>query len=349
MGLRGYVLKRLGYSVILIILALSFNFYLFMLMPGNPEDLFVPARGISQSEMELFKAQFRHNWGLDQPLYMQYLVYIKNMFTWNFGTTMSGSGPVADQMMLRIPWTILLIGASTVISITVGIVTGVICAHKRGSKLDNGIVATGLMLGSLPTFWLGLVFIEIVSGWLAPGWPTGHIYPVEWGVGNTPFPYAFTITGGTIRVNPSGALTLVGGILQHAFLPVLTLSVFLFGGYTLLTRATMLESLTEDYIVTARAKGVNETAVLFKHALKNASLPIITSVALAFGFLFSGAAITETVFSWEGLGLWIFQSVQAKDYFSMQAIFYIITLCVIIANIVADFVYGIVDPRIKYG
>jgi peptide/nickel transport system permease protein len=287
-------------------------------------------------------------WGLDQPFHIRLLVYFGNMFTWNFGTTITGSRLVASQLAIRIPWTLVLVGLSTVVSIAVGIVTGVICAHKRGTKLDSGILLTSLMTGSLPTFWLGMVFIAFFA--LRLGWfPTGHIYPPDWGAGNIPFPQAFTISGGTVQVNASGAMTYVGGILSHAFLPVLTLSVFLFGSYTLLVRATMLESLTEDYIVTARAKGMNETTVLFKHALKNASLPIITTVALAFGFLFSGAAITETVFSWEGLGRWIFEAVSAKDYFSMQAIFYIITLMVIISNVVADLLYGIVDPRVKYG
>jgi len=132
-------------------------------------------------------------------------------------------------------------------------------------------------------------------------------------------------------------------------LPITTLTLFSYGGYLLLTRATMIEALTEDYITTARAKGVPERSVIFKHALKNASLPLITSAALAFGFMLSGAIITEGVFSWPGMGRWIFQSITFNDYSSLQAVFYIIAVLVIVANIMADILYGIIDPRIKYG
>jgi peptide/nickel transport system permease protein len=348
MGLRSYVAKRLVYSVILILLAMSVNFFLFMVMPGDVEDLFVPPKGLPKAEYERQLTIFRHKWGLDQPLLNRYFTYLKNMFTWDFGRTILFNKDVAQQIMLRIPWTLMLVGLSTVFSIILGILTGVISAYKRGTPLDSGILMSALMVGSLPTFWLGMVFIVIFTGWL--NWfPSAHIFPPEWGSGNTPFPQAFFITGGTIQFNGPGALTLLGGIVSHAVLPVLTLTIFLYGGYTLLVRATMIDALTEDYIVTARAKGVSETSVLFSHALRNASLPLITSVALAFGFLFSGATITETVFSYEGLGRWIYESVTVKDFFAMQAIFYIITLCVIIANILADLLYGVVDPRIKYG
>ena len=348
MGLRNYVAKRLAYSVVLIILAMTVNFYIFQIMPGDVEDLFIPPKGLPHAEYLKLVETFRHNWGLDQPLYLRYFAYLKNMFTWNFGDSILNGNAVSAEIMLRMPWTLLLVGLATIMSILFGVLIGVLCAHRRGTAIDSGLLVSALILGTLPTFWLGLVFIIIFTNTL--GWfPSGHIYPPNWGVGSTPFPVAYTINGGTIQVNASGALTLISGILSHAFLPVLTLSVFLYGSYTLLTRATMIDALTEDYVVTARAKGVGETSVLFKHALKNASLPIITAIALAFGGLFSGAVITETVFSWEGLGRWIYQSVVSKDFFSMQAIFFIITLCVIIANIIADLVYGLVDPRIKYG
>ena len=129
---------------------------------------------------------------------------------------------------------------------------------------------------------------------------------------------------------------------------MLTLTLFFYGGHLLLTRATMVESLGEDYVVTARAKGLPERTVLFKHALKNASLPIVTNAALSFGFILSGAIITETIFNWKGLGLWLFNSIQFKDYPVMQAMFFMIALCVIAANFLADVIYGVLDPRIKY-
>jgi peptide/nickel transport system permease protein len=318
--------------------------------------VFIQQRGLAPSLANQLIYEFNHNWGLDQPLHIRYLVYLKNMFTWNFGISMANRTPVAGQILARIPWTLILIGLATVISIVIGITLGVVSAYKRGSTLDSTNLVAALMLGSVPVFWLGLVFVVILSQWLRL-FPPSLAWPSEWGLpGQAPILYSVSnaVAQGsngfvtTLNVG-SGALTVAAGLVSHAFLPVFTLSIFLYGGYTLLARATMIDALTEDYIVTARAKGVSETSVLFRHALRNASLPIITAVALAFGFLFSGATITETVFSWPGLGLWIFRAVQLKDFFAMQAIFFIITLMVIIANIMADFLYGVVDPRIKYG
>jgi len=356
MGLRAYVARRLVYAVILIVAAMSLNFAIFLLMPGEVATVFIQQRGLSPQLANQLIAEFNHNWGLDQPPLTRYAIYLKNMFTFNFGISMSGNRqPVAGMILERIPWTLLLIGSATVISILLGIATGVASAYKRGTLFDSGNLVTSLMLGTVPVFWLGLVLVVIFTQTL--GWfPASLGVPPEWArLGSPPVAFSFgssvASSSGSIlaTVSTSSSLEFFVGILSHAFLPVLTLTLFLYGGYTLLARATMIDALTEDYIVTARAKGVSETSVLFRHALKNASLPIITSVALAFGFLFSGATITETVFSYPGLGYWIFNAVQLKDFFSMQAIFYIITLMVIIANILADFLYGIVDPRIKYG
>jgi peptide/nickel transport system permease protein len=354
MGLRSYVARRLVYAVILIVAAMTLNFIIFMLMPGEAASVFQQQRGLDPKMAALLRAEFNHQWGFDQPPLTRYLLYLKNMFTWNFGTSMYYRDAVAGEIMVRIPWTLLLIGSATVVSILVGIAVGVICAYKRGSAFDSGNLIASLMFGTVPVFWLGLVFIVIFGEWLA-WFPSSHAWPDNWALMGTP-PVMYSIGSGVVTssnsvvtaISTSSSLQYISGILSHAFLPVFTLSIFLYGGHVLLARATMIDALTEDYIVTARAKGVSETSVLFRHALKNASLPIITAVALAFGFLFSGATITETVFSWPGLGYWIYQAVIQYDFFAMQAIFYIITLMVIIANILADFLYGIVDPRIKY-
>jgi peptide/nickel transport system permease protein len=355
MGLRSYIARRLVYAVILIVAAMSLNFAIFLLMPGEVATVFIQQRGLSPQLANQLIAEFNHDWGLDQPPLTRWAVYLKNMFTWNFGISMSGSHlPVAGQILQRIPWTLLLIGSATVISILLGVATGVLSAYKRGSVFDSTNLIAALMLGSVPVFWLGLVFIVIFCKDLQ-WFPSSLGWPPAWALmAQPPIPYSASsavVSSSSVLTtfSVSSSLQWLGGILSHAFLPVVVLSIFLYGGYTLLARATMIDALTEDYIVTARAKGVSETSVLFNHALKNASLPIITAVALAFGFLFSGATITETVFAYPGLGYWIFTSVTLKDFFSMQAIFYIITLMVIIANILADFLYGVVDPRIKYG
>jgi peptide/nickel transport system permease protein len=207
----------------------------------------------------------------------------------------------------------------------------VIAAYKRGGSLDTALVTASLATYSIPVFWIGwliLSFFAIQLGWFE----VGRVTPSAW---------AFN--------PPTSIIEYVAGRLYMIVLPSLTLFLFLFGGWILLTRATVLETITEDYVTTARAKGLPERTVLFKHVLKNASLPLITSVALTFGFLISGAIITETVFSYGGMGLMIWRAITSVDIPVMQAFFFIMALLVIVSNFVADLLYGVIDPRIKYG
>ncbi|MEM1589537.1 MAG: ABC transporter permease, partial [Candidatus Bathyarchaeia archaeon] len=193
---------------------------------------------------------------------------------------------------------------------------------------------------------MGIVFLMIFASYL--GWfPIAGAFPREWLLpGKWPQPIAtFNLFGLNISI-PSTVE--IFERIRHAFLPIATLTLFQYGGWLLLTRATMIEALTEDYILTAKAKGVKTRNLLLKHALKNASLPLITNAALAFGFMFTGAIITETVYTWPGMGTLIWTAIATLDYPILQAVFFIIALCVIIANFIADLAYGVIDPRIKY-
>ncbi len=259
------------------------------------------------------------------------------------------------MMALRVPYTLLLLGSATIVSILIGVILGVFVIQKRGGLIDSGAVTTSLVLGALPTFWLGLVFLMFFYSNLRL-FPNKGAFPDAWTLpGRWPLMYSTSVSSTPaglstlFTLNASQVWRLIEGYLRHLFLPLLTLTVFSFGGWLLLTRATMLEVVTEDYIVTARAKGLPESTVMFRHALKNASLPLITSAALSFGFLLTGAIITETVFTYPGLGAWTWSAILVLDYSVLMAIFYIISICVIVANIVADLLYGIIDPRIKYG
>jgi len=246
---------------------------------------------------------------------------------------------------------LLLMGTSEILAIIIGIALGVIAAHRRGGIFDNVSVLASLTTYSLPSFWIGMMLLLLF--YFNLGWfPNAGTYPRDWAIiyqstGGFPPKIILGMLFGTVIALPS--ITEISGRMLHLFLPTLTLTLFSYGGYLLLTRATMLETLSEDYIVTARAKGLKERTVLFKHALKNASLPLITSAAMTFGFILSGAIITEQVFTYPGLGQWTWAAISYSDYPVLQAIFYIIALCVIVANFVADVLYGIVDPRIKYG
>lgn len=355
MGLRSFIAKRIVYSVILIMAVIIVNFILFMAMPGDPAGMLMAAYSRESPETRRIREEaLRNLWGIGEPQYIQLLKYIRNLLTWNFGIEIAGRRPIGEVMATKIPYTLLTLGLSTVLSIIIGLLLGMAVIQRRGGIFDTGSVVGSLIVGSLPTFWLGLVLLWLFSNTLR-WFPGAQAFPTDWAGGRWPQPVSVTgviSSGGlgmAVSLNTTQAWDLFYGYFSHLVLPLATLTIFNFGGWLLLTRATMLDAITEDYVVTARAKGLSERSVLYKHALKNASLPIITSAALSFGFVLSGAIITETVFSYPGLGGWIFDALNFRDYSVLMAFFYVISLCVIIANVVSDLLYGIIDPRIKYG
>lgn len=328
MGFKTYLAKKFVYLLILIYFVISLNFVIFMLMPGDPTAVFAGAARLSDPvALEAVRARFH----LNESMWVRYVSYISNMVTFYFGYSFYSGKLVSDGIGSRLANTLALVGLSTVLSISLGTLLGVIASAKRGKLFDTANVTVSLMFFSVPSFWIGMLLLSIFSNWL--GWfPNAGAIPRDWAY-NPP-------------VNVFQELI---GRLHHLFLPVLTLTLFQYGGYLLLTRATMLEALTEDYVVTARAKGVRERSILYKHALKNASLPLITNVAISFGFILSGAIITEQVFTYQGLGFWLWQAINTTDYPVLNAMFFIIALCVIVANFISDLLYGVVDPRIRYG
>lgn len=227
--------------------------------------------------------------------------------------------------MARLPNTLLLVGTATVLSIVIGMVVGIVVSSRRGSVLDITAITFGFLGNSVPIFWLGLILLLVFG------------VDLKW----------FPIRGTTSVPAPTEPLALVLDIMWHMTLPTFALVIILFGGYALVMRAAMLDVLTEDYIQLARAKGLTERTVLYKHALRNAMLPMVTVIALAFGFLLSGALLTETVFSWYGLGRYIWDAILKQDYPALQGIFFIISVMVVAANLIADLIYGFLDPRIK--
>ncbi len=343
MGFRTYLLKRLINTVVLIVFVIILNFAIFELLPGSQGAISNLVEGSRASygnkdalqHLEIlyglckgFDAQARC---IPTSVWDKFTNYFVRMITFDFGQSQQTGHPVLADIVQtgRLVNTLLLLGVSTVISLIIGIFLGVIVASRRGGIVDSAWVTVSLTTYSLPTFFMGLVFILIFAQSL--GWfPGGGVTPEIWILGTPPL------------------LTQIWVRMQYLFLPALTLTLFFYGGNLLLTRATMTEALTEDYIVTARAKGLPERTVLFKHALKNASLPIVTNAALAFGSLLGGAIITETVFNWDGMGHWLYNAIGWRDFPVMQAMFYIIALCVIAANLISDIVYGMIDPRIKY-
>ena len=342
MGFRLYLIKRLINTAILLVFVIVLNFAIFELLPGTQGSIanLIQNPRASPDSLRHLEIVYGICSGFDASgkcipasVWTKFTVYFTRMITFDFGTSQQTGDPVLYDIVNsgRLVNTLLLLGVSTAIALVIGIFLGVIAASRRGGLFDSSSVVVSLTTYSLPTFFIGLVFILVFAAIL--GWfPGGGVTPstTEWIKGQVPLTEQILVR------------------MKYLFLPALTLTMYFYGGNLLLTRATMTEALTEDYITTARAKGLPERTVLFKHALKNASLPIVTNAALSFGTILSGAIITETVFNWDGMGSWLFKAIGWHDFPVMQAVFYIIALCVIGANLVSDILYGMIDPRIKY-
>ena len=305
------------------------NWVIFQAMPGV-QGAIAALQGNPRATPQGF-ITLQNRYGLNASPETRFVNYFWSMLTFNFGNSYNTQHLVLTDMISsgKLANTLLLLGSSTVLSIVIGIFLGVLAARRRGGVVDNVAVTASLTTFSLPTFFMGIIFLSVFA--IGLNWfPVGEVVPAGWEVASPPL------------------LQQIIPRLQHLFLPMLTLTLFTYGGFLLLTRATMLETLNEDYIVTAKAKGLKERTILFRHALKNASLPLVTASALSFGAILGGAIITETVFSWDGLGRWLFIAIGSKDFPVMQAMFYILALATIIANFISDLVYGIIDPRVRY-
>jgi peptide/nickel transport system permease protein len=353
MGLREYVIRRSIYMVLLIVVVVCFNFFLFrlptFLFGVDPISMMISDDLRTRMTTE-FLERIYNSFGLVMNpdifdwIYM-FWRYLVNMFTGNFGVSFLSQRPVIDTIVERLPNTLLLMGTSSMVAILLGIWTGVKVASDPGSKKDIGAVTVALFIYAIPVFWLGMVLL-MVFGFMLPSW-TSATFGFEIG-----FPQFGTISyevWDVARTSPFGALIVAGDVLHHLVLPMITLGVGRYGGYFLYMRNNLIDVMTEDYILTARAKGLDENQVLYKHGMKNAMLPMVTIIAMTFGFMIDGATLTETVFTWRGMGRYIFESLIALDYPVVQAIFLIIAITAVLANFVADLLYGVLDPRIKYG
>jgi peptide/nickel transport system permease protein len=322
MSLKSYLLKRIAYSVVLMFFALSLNFVIFRMAPGDPIQVVASGTRLEPEMVE----RLIELWGLREPLHVQYIRYMRSTLTWDFGYSYYSLEPVSREIRERLPNTLLLMGTSLLFAALFGTLFGIYAAYKRGSLFDMTAVTVSLFSYALPTFWMGLILIYVM----------GYVFGL--------FPLAGTIS----RPPPLDPIVKAFDVAWHLFLPGLTLFLFSYGSWLLMMRSTLLEALHEDYITTARAKGVPERGVLFRHAFRNAMLPLVTNVALTIPGILNGAILTETVFSWRGLGLYTWGAIQFNDYPVLQALFFIFALVTVVCNFIVDVVYGFIDPRIKY-
>jgi peptide/nickel transport system permease protein len=278
--MRDYLIKRIVVSLLVLWIVASLNFIIFQVVsPVNPVDTFAPS-SLDVTPEQL--ARLRDVFGLNDPLPVRYLKYTRNMFTFEFGISFVSRRPVVEEMAQRLPSTVLLLGSATVGVILVGIPLGILAASKRGSKLDVTAIGAGLFTYGVPVFYIQLIFMLILSYYI-------RVFPVR-GLYSIPAP-----------TNP---FAFMGDVAWHLALPVITLVVGGFGGWALYTRNVLLDALTQDYIVTARAKGLSERTVLYRHAFRSTLPPIVTIIALSIPGIITGAMITEYIFTLPGIGRW---------------------------------------------
>ncbi len=320
-----YVLGKVLAACASLGFVLVVNFFLFRVLPGDPARSLTRGRVVSKEQLDAFSEQY----GLDQPLPQQFLTYLKNTVQGDLGVSIRYNVPVSELIVDRMWPTIALVGLSTILATVIGVYLGMVSAWRRGGGFDKFSTGTTLTLYSMPEWWLGLLLIAGLS------------------VGAGPLPGIFP-TGGlnSIDADP-GSLS---GLLDagwHLTLPVLTLTLAYLAEYTLIMRSSLLDELGEDYLVTARAKGLRDIEVRRRHAVPNALLPTTTLAAINIGFVVSGAITIETIFSIPGLGLLSYEALSIPDYDVLQGTFLLASGAVIGANLFANLIYGILDPRVR--
>lgn len=318
-----YLVRRLLQAGLTILMIVILNFILFRLMPGSPERVLLRNPNITPQVLEATRAR----WGLDKPLIPDQLAaYVSSTLRGDLGYSLKFRGqPVTDVIGSRVWPTLILFGLGEIIAVAVGLALGAYSGWRRGGPIDylgNGV---SLILYSMPYFLIGMILLvgfATVLGW---------------------FPVAgmFTVGG------PSSAFGRIEDFLRHLMLPLATVSLGLIGQYSILMRSSIIETLGEDYVTTARAKGLPDGRILRWHAIPNALLPTVSLIAINLGYLIAGAITVEVVFNWPGLGTLTVDALTARDYPVLQGIFLFLSVTVVLANLLADLVYGLLDPRVR--
>jgi ABC-type dipeptide/oligopeptide/nickel transport system permease component len=316
-----YVIKRGGFALLTIFMAISINFFLFRVLPGSAvTDL---------ARVPHATPQLRHaltvEFGLDRPKWEQYLIYLRELAHGNMGISFAYQQPVSRLLLNDLKNTIPMVAIGTVGAIVVGIATGILSAWRRGSAADHATTNLAVAFYAFPTQFLGLMLLILFGGLL----PASGMENPYAGVFGTQSTFA--------RLQDIGL---------HIILPALTLLLTLYGEFALIMRSSMLETLGEDYVLTARAKGLSDRKIISRHVLRNALLPIATIVALSLGWIVAGAILIEFIFTWPGIGWGLWNAINQRDYPMLQGGFLILAVSVVVLNFLADLAYFRLDPRI---
>jgi peptide/nickel transport system permease protein len=326
-GTRRYIASKVLQALLTLAFVLVFNFFLFRVIPGDPAALLL--RGTSAFNPQNIE-QVTHDLGLDKPLPNQFLVYVQDTLTLNFGDSFFLRGQDVKEVISERIWpTLLLVATSTLASAALGLIIGIYGGWRHGGKFDVGSQGFTLFVYSMPEFWFGILVLMAFAG----------------GIG--PFPSLFPAGGYSTPGADLTGLARVTDVLNHLALPWFVLTVAYLGQYALIMRNSLIDVMNDDFVMTARAKGVREKQILWRHVVPNALLPTFTVVLLSLGFIFGGAITIEYVFSYPGLGLLEVQAIDSKDFPLLQGLFLLFSAAVIIANLLADILYSYLDPRVR--
>lgn len=316
----GIVLRSTVRAAGTLLFVIVFNFFLFRVVPGDPVTRIARSEGLTLEQREALAAEY----GLDRPLLSQLQSYAASTLRLDFGESFGSGRPVTTEIGERVGKTALLVGTSTVASIALGLILGVYGAWKRGSAVDTGSMTASLLLYSVPEGWLALVLLMTFGSTLG-------IFPI----------------GGYRSTSTLTGFAYMTDVLNHLVLPALALTLAYVGQYALVMRSSLLDVMGEEYLELARAKGVREERILWRHAVPNAILPIFTLVFYSFGYIVGGAVVIESIFSWPGLGNLTYQAIASQDFPVLQAAFLLTSASVIACNLVADLLYKYLDPRVR--
>jgi len=332
-----YIIRRL-LNLLPVLLGITLLVFAFLhLIPGDPAVVMLGERATPE-QVEVLRKQL----GLNQPLPLQYLTFLENLLRFDLGRSIISGVPIVEEIKTRWSATFELSVAAMLVGIILGIPAGVLAAVRKNSAVDN-LTMSGSLLGvSMPVYWLGLLLIYLFAvhlHWLPP---SGRI-SIDEGFSFQPIT-GFYVLDALLLLN----FQVLKDVLSHLVLPALTLSTIPLAIIARITRSAMLSVLSQDYIRTARAKGLLERSVIFQHALKNALLPVVTIIGLQFGTLLGGAILTETIFSWPGIGSWIYEGILARDYPVVQGGVVFVAVAFVLINLLVDLSYVFLDPRIRY-
>jgi peptide/nickel transport system permease protein len=337
-GLRRYILTRIALTLPMIFILATLVFFIMRVLPGDPVTSALGPKGTPE-----MIDRIREQLGLNDPVPLQYVKFLKNMVTFNFGNSLvGGHRPIIDEMSERFPATLELVIPASILALGVGVFGGAFAASKRKATVDYGWRIYSVVIYSLPIFWLGLM-LQLLFGVRLEWLPiSGRIDPV---LGTTLVRATNIYTIDTII---SGNWAALGSVLSQLGLPTLTLGLILSGVFVRLTRINVIETLQADFISAARARGIRENVLVYGHALKNAMIPVITLIGLQIAIMLAGAVLTETVFSWPGLGRYLVERISMRDYNAVQGVITVFAMLVALLSLAVDIVYSLVDPRVRY-